>query len=104
MKIYLIFVADCFDIISIHIKHSISSLLVNKRHIYFPFLIQIRKSMVKELTKAQVDDLIRLKFGRIVSTPYHTQYASNSILGKIFGMSGSKVRQIYMQRFQEIKD
>ena len=60
--------------------------------------------MVKDFTKAQVDDLIRLKFGRLVSTPYHTQYASNATLGKIFGVSGRKVWQLYMQRFQEIKD
>ena len=55
--------------------------------------------MVKHFTESQVDDVIKLKFGRLVSNANRTQYASNALLGKIFGCSAFKVRQLYMQRF-----
>ena len=58
--------------------------------------------MVKKLTGAQVDDLIKLRYGRLVTSADHTAYVSNDALGKIFGISGSQVRRIYMARFQSI--
>ena len=58
--------------------------------------------MVKSFTEQQVDDLIKFKFGRLVESAYHVQYASNATLAKIFGVSAAKIRQVYMQRFQDI--
>ena len=55
--------------------------------------------MVKQLSEAQIDDLIKLKFGRLVTSADHVQYASNATLGKIFGISATKVRELYMARF-----
>ena len=60
--------------------------------------------MVKHFTEAQVDDIIRLKFGRLVTTADHQQYASNATLGRIFGVSGSLIRRLYTARFQKIRD
>ena len=60
--------------------------------------------MVKHFSDAQVDDIIRLKFGRLVATADHKQYVSNAALGKIFGVSGSLIRRLYTARFQQIKD
>ena len=45
--------------------------------------------MVKKLSEQQVDDLIKLKFGKLVTSADHKQYASNATLGKIFGVSAS---------------
>ena len=55
--------------------------------------------MVKQFTEQQVDDLIKLKFGRLVTSADNVQYVSNATLGQIFGVSASKVCQLYTQRF-----
>ena len=60
--------------------------------------------MVKKLTEAQVDDMIKLRYGRLVTSADHTAYASNATLGKIFGISASQVRRLYMAKFQAIAD
>ena len=65
--------------------------------------ILIRINM-KLFTEQQVDDLIKLKFGKLVTTPSHTSYASNRVLGKIFGVSGSQIRKLYRARFDKISD
>ena len=58
---------------------------------------------MKEFTDNQVDDILKLKFGKIVTSIDHTSYVSNHILGKIFGVSTFKIRQLYMARFEAIK-
>ena len=60
--------------------------------------------MVKLFTDKQVDDLIKLKYGSLVTSADRIQYVSNAVLGKIFGISATKVRRLYMARFQAIKD
>ena len=60
--------------------------------------------MVKQFTERQVDDIIRLKFGKMVTSADNVQYASNETLGKIYGVSSTKIRELYMQRFQQIQD
>ena len=54
---------------------------------------------MKELTEQMIDDIIKLKFGRLVDEAGHTSFVSNRILGKIFGMSGEKIRRAYLARF-----
>ena len=58
---------------------------------------------MKTYSEQQVDDMIKLKFGQLVTTPHHRSYASNKLLGKLFGCSGSKIRQLYMAKFETIK-
>ena len=60
--------------------------------------------MVKKLSDTQVDDIIKLKFGRLVTSADHKQYASNATLGKIFGVSASKIRQLYMAKFKAVEE
>ena len=60
--------------------------------------------MVKEFSEQQVDDIIKLKFGSLVSSANNQQYVSNACLGQIFGVSGTKIRQLYTKRFQEIQE
>ena len=42
---------------------------------------------MKQVTRVLIDDIIKLKFGRLVEEIGHTSYVSNGILGKIFKMS-----------------
>ena len=42
---------------------------------------------MKVITEQLVDDIIKLKFGRLVDEAGHTSYVSNRILGMIFKMS-----------------
>ena len=58
---------------------------------------------MKHYSEQQVMDMIRLKFGRDVEDRYHTSYASNRLLGQLFGCSGSKVRQLYLAHFAKVK-
>ena len=51
-----------------------------------------------------MDDIIKLKFGRLVEEHGHISYISNRVLGKLFKISGVQVRQLYLRRFQKIKD
>ena len=47
--------------------------------------------------------MIKLKFGKLVANANHFSYVSNNVLGKIFGISGSKVRQLYKGYFDKIR-
>ena len=57
--------------------------------------------MVKQFTERQVDDIIRMKFGKMVTSADNVQYASNETLGQIYGVSSTKIRELYMQWFQQ---
>ena len=49
-----------------------------------------------------IDDLIKLKFGKLVDEPGCTSYVSNPVLGKVFGVSASQIRRLYLSRFEDI--
>ena len=44
---------------------------------------------MKEFTEQQVDDIIKLKFGRLVTEIQRRSYVRDSILGKLFKVSAS---------------
>ena len=54
------------------------------------------------LTGEEVDFLIVLKFGRLVTTPDHVARLSNARIGKLLGMSGGTVRKLYLRRMMEL--
>ena len=58
---------------------------------------------MKHFSEQQVKDMIKLKFGQEVSDHHHLSYVSNKLLGKLFGCSGSKIRQLYMAHFAKIR-
>ena len=60
------------------------------------------KKITKNLTGKEVDFLIVLKFGRLVTTPDHVARLSNARIGKLLGMSGSTVRKLYLRRMMEL--
>ena len=46
---------------------------------------------MKELSEKQIDDIIKLRYGRLVTTAQHTAYISLKVLGRIFGLSSTKI-------------
>ena len=58
---------------------------------------------MKTYTEQQVDDIIRLKFGALVTEHGHRSYASDATLGRIYKCSSTKIRQLYMARFEKIE-
>ena len=44
---------------------------------------------MKQFTEEQVDAIIKLKWGRLVTDPSGPTFTSNVILGKIFKVSGT---------------
>ena len=56
---------------------------------------------MKRLTEAQVDDLLKLKFGKVVTEPGHTAYVSNAVLSKIFGVPTSTIAWLQQVRFEQ---
>ena len=59
--------------------------------------------MVKNYTPAQVDAIIRMKFGRPVTSQFNLSYVSNAMLGRLFKCSATTIRELYMRRFAELK-
>ena len=57
---------------------------------------------MKELTKEQVNDIVKLKWGQLVESATGPTYTSNKALGKLYGVSASKIRQLYRAHFEEI--
>ena len=43
---------------------------------------------MKDFTEQQVDDILKLKFGAVVTSYPSKSYVSNRVLGKVFGVSG----------------
>ena len=56
---------------------------------------------MKEFSEAKVDDILRIKYGRLVTDGNHTAHATNTTIGKVFGVSGSKIRQLCLERFNK---
>ena len=52
---------------------------------------------MKEFTEQQVDDIIKLKFGRMVESTHHRSWAANWAIGKLFKVSASRIRQLYLK-------
>ena len=57
---------------------------------------------MKQFTEAQVEDIIKLKYGQLVSHHRHQSFVSNRILGQIFGVSGSQIRLLYLGYFEKV--
>ena len=51
---------------------------------------------MKHFTEEQVDTIIKLKWGSLVSDASGSTLTSNSALGKVFKVSAEKIRQLYM--------
>ena len=58
---------------------------------------------MKQFTEEQIDTIIKLKWGRLVTEASGPTYTSNAVLGKIFKVSHGKIRQLYLSRFSKVK-
>ena len=58
---------------------------------------------MKIFSEQQIDQIIQLKFGKLVTEAGHPSYASNELLGKLFKVSGSQIRRLYLARFEKIR-
>ena len=56
---------------------------------------------MKTFTEQQVDDLIKLKWGKLVVEPGHQAYVSDKVLAKIYRCSQSHIRKQYTARFEK---
>ena len=56
---------------------------------------------MKEFTDRQIDDILKLKYGKIVTSDKNVAYVSNASLGKLFKVSANKIRQICKERFEK---
>ena len=56
---------------------------------------------MKEFTKEMVDDIIRIRYGQMVSSARHVSFISCKDLGKVFKVSGAKIYQLCQQRFEK---
>ena len=57
---------------------------------------------MKLFTEQQVTDIIKLKFGSNVEHAGHPAFTSNKALGKVFGVSATRIRELYMARFKAV--
>ena len=57
---------------------------------------------VLDMTDEDVDQMIKIKWGRLVNNSNHTAFVSNAVIGKVFGIDGSSVRRLYMKRFEQL--
>lgn len=56
---------------------------------------------MKKFTEAQVDDIIRMKWGELVLDNKKVAYVTNAVLAKVFNCTASKIRRLYMARFEK---
>lgn len=59
---------------------------------------------MKVYTEEQIDSIIKLRYGSLVTDPDHTAHVSLSKLGRLFRCSGTHIRSLYMQRFKKIRE
>ena len=58
---------------------------------------------MKQLTENQIDDIIRLKFGKMVNEYGHTSFVSDKLLGKLFKMSQNQPKPEVVKPKQDHK-
>ena len=46
-----------------------------------------------------IDDIMKLKFGKVIDQPGHSAFVSNKTLGKIFNMSEHMIANLLRVRF-----
>ena len=47
--------------------------------------------------------MIKLKFGAAVTEYGHVSYVSDKLLGKLYGVSASQIRRLYLRRFDDVR-
>ena len=55
---------------------------------------------MKKLSEQQIDDLLKLKFGKVVEKMGQRAYVSNKVLAKVFQISEHKIAGLLRVRFE----
>ena len=58
---------------------------------------------MKTFTPKQVDDMIKLRYGRMVNNINAKSYTSFVAIAKIFGCSNEHVKQLMLKKFEQDK-
>ena len=58
---------------------------------------------MKDITKEQVEDILKLRYCNVVDSAKHTAFASYKTLAKIFGVSRSLIYHMCQKRFEELR-
>jgi hypothetical protein len=56
---------------------------------------------MKQITEQMIDDILKLKFGKVVEESGHRAFVSNKTLSKIFKMSEHKIAGLCRVRFAQ---
>ena len=57
------------------------------------------KQKVLSITEEEIDLMIRIKCGCMVSKAENPAFLSNWVIGQLFNIDGSSVRRLYIKRF-----
>ena len=57
---------------------------------------------MKKISDQQIEDIVKLKFGKIVTEKGHKAFVSNKTLGKIFQISEHKIAGLLRVRFAKL--
>ena len=60
------------------------------------------KQKLLQITDDQVDQMMRVKWGRLVDSLDYPSYLSFAVVGKVFGIDGSSVRRLILRRFADL--
>ena len=60
------------------------------------------KQKLIDMTSERVEEMIMVKWGKLVHTPHEPSFVAYSAVGKIFGMDGSSVRRLVMHHFKDL--
>ena len=56
---------------------------------------------MKDIKKEQVEDILKLRYGKVVDSAKHTAFVTYKTLAKIFNVSRSKIYHLCEKRFEE---
>ena len=60
------------------------------------------KQKLLQITDDQVDQMMRVKWGRLVDSLDYPSYLSFAVVGKVFGIDGSSVRRLILRRLADL--
>ena len=60
------------------------------------------KQKLLDITTEQIDQMILIRYRKKVSSDENPSFVSFGVIGKVFGIDGSSVRRLILQRFHQL--